>query len=58
MQNMFRFLHVRGLTIITPVRLGVKDKQHCLREVPILIHVIYFCGVGPNRKLFDQNQNI
>jgi hypothetical protein len=37
-------------------KFGVKDEQDVFHQVPILLHVISFCVVGPNRKYTDQNQ--
>jgi hypothetical protein len=40
-----------GLTTILVVGgLGVEDQQNGLREVPTLLGLIYFCGVGRTRK--------
>ena len=39
------FLFVHGLTTILVVRgLGVEDQQNGLREIPILLRLIYFWG--------------
>jgi hypothetical protein len=41
--HIFRFLFVRGLTIIFLVsEMGIQDQQNSPCEVLILIHVIYF----------------
>jgi hypothetical protein len=43
-------------TIVLFVWLGVEDGQNCLREIPILLHVSYFCAVGKKRKSVDPKQ--
>jgi hypothetical protein len=48
------FLHVIGSTIIFLVGgLGVWGQDNALREIPILHHVIYICGIGSKGKSSD-----
>jgi hypothetical protein len=36
--------------------LGVDDQRSGLRDVPMLLLVVPFCGIGPNRNSPDHNE--
>jgi hypothetical protein len=43
----FRSAFVRRVTTVLLLGgLGVEDQTYGLREVPILLHVAYYCGLG------------
>jgi hypothetical protein len=43
----FRRAFVRGVTTVLLLDgLGVEDETYGLREVAILLHVAYYCGLG------------
>jgi hypothetical protein len=52
-----RFPLVCGLTKVFLVGgLGADEQQHSLRKAPIFLHVICGCGVEPQWKSSDQNE--
>jgi len=59
-QHILRFLSVHGLTTILLVGAsagrGVERERNGLYEVPIIVHVIYFCRVGPTYWPSYENQ--
>jgi hypothetical protein len=43
-------------TIFLAGGLGVEDQRNGLRDVSALLHVAYFCGIGPRLGSPDQNR--
>jgi len=46
----------RVTAIVVVGGLGVKDQQNGPRQVPTLLHVVSFCGIGP--RTFDEREQI